>query len=316
MVEVARVFRKEPTHSEDILWQALRNRQLDGRKFRRQQPVGAFVLDFFCAEERLAVEVDGPIHDNQREADQMRQELIESLGIRFVRLTAETVEHNLPAALSAIRAAFLPAPAAERPTDDASLPSLAGERATDDASLPSPLVGEGPGVRGHGIDSLTGKTILQGYLGDYQKGEPEVAWKEFHFRLYQNRGRLGVPLSGVEGEIEREYAASLDALLPVKQQLARTDALIDKIVYRLYGLTDEEIELIERPQFEQGLADAKAAVIADKEVQDEETAVEKIAQNILPTAQRFFDRVLPQADMARLDAELPNWRDLPPEAPI
>ncbi len=316
MVEVARVFRKEPTPSEDILWQALRNRQVDGRKFRRQQPIGAFVLDFFCAEERLAVEVDGPIHASQREADQMRQELIESLGVRFVRIPAETVEHDLPAALSAIRAAFAPD---ETAASAASLPSPTGETTAGDTTLPSPLVGEGPGVRG--INSLTGKTILQGYLGDYQKGEPEVAWKEFHFRLYQNRGRLGVPLSSVEGEIEREYAASLAALLPIKHQLARTDALIDKIVYdkivyRLYGLTDEEIELIERPQFEQGLADAKAAVIADKEVTDEETAVEKIAQNILPAAQRFFERVLPQNDMARLDAELPNWRDLPPEAPI
>lgn len=199
-------------------------------------------------------------------------------------------------------------------SDSGSTPS--DTSAPEDVLLPSPLVGEGPGVRGHGIDSFIGKTILQGYLGDYQKGQPEVAWRDFHFRLYQNRGRLGVPLSSVEGEIEREYGASLAALLPVKHQLARTDALIDKIVYRLYRLTDEEIELIERPQFEQGLADAKAAVIADKEVKDEETAVEKIAQGLLPTAQRFFERVLPQADIERLDAELPGWRDLPPEAPI
>jgi very-short-patch-repair endonuclease len=114
MVEVARALRKARTPSEEILWQALRNRQLDGRKFRRQQPIGAFVLDFFCPEERLAVEVDGPIHESQREADQMRQELIESLGIRVVRLTAAQVETNLPTVLSTIRAAFLPSPGALR----------------------------------------------------------------------------------------------------------------------------------------------------------------------------------------------------------
>ncbi len=111
MIEVARHFRKEPTRSEALLWEALRNRQLDGKKFRRQQPIGAFVLDFFCAEARLAVEVDGPIHENQREADRMRQELIEATGLRFVRVTAEQVETDLQGVLSAIRAALSPRPA-------------------------------------------------------------------------------------------------------------------------------------------------------------------------------------------------------------
>lgn len=106
MVEIARVLRKEHTRSEAILWQALRNRTLEGRKFRRQQPLGAFVLDFYCAEERLAVEVDGRIHESQQQADQLRQALIETLGIRFVRVTAEQVESDLAGALQAIQAAF------------------------------------------------------------------------------------------------------------------------------------------------------------------------------------------------------------------
>ncbi|MBN1287993.1 MAG: endonuclease domain-containing protein [Anaerolineae bacterium] len=107
MTEVARQLREEATPSEDILWQALRRKQLDGRKFRRQQPVGAFVLDFYCAAERLAVEVDGAVHETQRGADQMRQEILETLGIRFVRVTAEGVETDLFAVLQAIRDAFL-----------------------------------------------------------------------------------------------------------------------------------------------------------------------------------------------------------------
>src|SRR5207249_2144605 len=89
-----------------------------------------------------------------------------------------------------------------------------------------------------GIDSLTGKTILQDYLGDYQKGEGELPWREFRYRLYQNRNRFAVSLSDVEGEIHREYEKSLETLIPIKRDLARTDALIDKIVYRLYRLTD------------------------------------------------------------------------------
>jgi len=103
-----------------------------------------------------------------------------------------------------------------------------------------------------GLDSLTGKTILQGYLGDYHRGQPETPWKDFYYRLHQNRNRFGVVLSSVEAEIEREYAASLAVLLPIKMQLARTDTLIDKIVYQLYGLTDAEIELIERPGSSRG----------------------------------------------------------------
>lgn len=106
MIEVARTLRAEQTPSEDTLWAALRNRGLDGWKFRRQFPVGPFVLDFFCAQARLAVEVDGAIHLEQMQADRLRQELIEEVGIRFVRVTADAVEQHLPDVLTSIRAAL------------------------------------------------------------------------------------------------------------------------------------------------------------------------------------------------------------------
>jgi very-short-patch-repair endonuclease len=106
MHDLAVELRKEHTRSEDMLWQALRRKQLEGRKFRRQNPIGAFVVDFYCPEEQLVVEVDGGIHDTQIEADKLRQEIIESLGIRFVRVHAEEVENNLPALLNKIRSAF------------------------------------------------------------------------------------------------------------------------------------------------------------------------------------------------------------------
>ena len=63
-------------------------------------------MDFYCPAERLIVEVDGPIHADQREADAQRQVLIESLGLRFVRVSAAQVEQDMGAALAAIRAAF------------------------------------------------------------------------------------------------------------------------------------------------------------------------------------------------------------------
>jgi hypothetical protein len=104
-------------------------------------------------------------------------------------------------------------------------------------------------------------------------------------------------------------------LLPIKHELARTDALINKIVYRLYGLTDEEIELIERPQYEQALADTKAQIVADDKIKDDEEKLEKIAEGILPAAKRFFERVEPKSIEETLDRGLPNWRNLPPDAP-
>ena|SRR5579859_3767513 len=104
--DAARRFRKEPTPSERRLWEAIRFKELDGRKFRRQQPVGQFILDFYCPAERLAIEVDGPIHESQQQADTERQELIESLDIRFVRVTADQVERDLPGVLQKIREAF------------------------------------------------------------------------------------------------------------------------------------------------------------------------------------------------------------------
>ena len=106
----ARQMRKEPTRSESLLWSALRNRRLASHKFRRQHPVGRFILDFYCDEERLAVEVDGPVHETQRQADGERQQILESMGIRFLRLPAALVVGYLPAALAAIPRALTPGP--------------------------------------------------------------------------------------------------------------------------------------------------------------------------------------------------------------
>lgn len=104
MIEIAREFRKEPTQSEAVLWEALRGKKLDGIKFRRQQPVGYFVVDFYNSVYRLVVEVDGPIHENQVEADRARQDILEILGLHVLRVKSETVEKNLPRALDEIRA--------------------------------------------------------------------------------------------------------------------------------------------------------------------------------------------------------------------
>lgn len=167
-----------------------------------------------------------------------------------------------------------------------------------------------------GIDSLKGKTIVQGYLGDYQKDEPETKWGDFYDPLHQNRNRFGVKLAEVATQIQQAYEKSLAVLRPIKQQLAATDALIDQIVYKLYGLTDEEIELIERPAYEQTLADAKTKVLGNKKLQAEpEATAEAIAQTVLPAAKRLQSRIPQQAERARLDKDLPGWQQLPGDVP-
>lgn len=103
MLEVARKFRKEPTESGRLRWQALRGKQLDGLKFRRQQPIGLFVVDSYNSICRLVIEVDGPIHKLQKHADQERQAILEMLGLNVLRIKAELVESDQNAAVEIIR---------------------------------------------------------------------------------------------------------------------------------------------------------------------------------------------------------------------
>ncbi len=102
-----------------------------------------------------------------------------------------------------------------------------------------------------GLNALTGKTKIFRYLGDYQKGEPEPPWATIEDVLFKNKRRLGVSLNDTRlvARLRAEYEKSLDTLRPIKAQLARTDRLIDQVVYRLYGLTEEEIAVVEgRPE--------------------------------------------------------------------
>ena len=99
------------------------------------------------------------------------------------------------------------------------------------------------------IDSLSGKTIIQGYIGDYQKDEPETPFDDVLAQLLKsaNRRKMSVDIrdAGLQGRIRAEYEQSLATLRPIKARLRDTDALIDGIVYALYGLTDEEIAVVE-----------------------------------------------------------------------
>lgn len=97
------------------------------------------------------------------------------------------------------------------------------------------------------IDSLANKSKVQNYLGDYQKDEPALAFDGLLAVLRQNSRKLAVDPGGrsFQERLHVEYEASLGKLLPLKTRLARTDHLIDRVVYRLYGLTEEEIAIVE-----------------------------------------------------------------------
>src|SRR5215218_2442113 len=81
----ARSLRQEMTPAEQILWKLLRNRRLTGFKFRRQQPIGPYIADFFCAAAGLIVELDGESHLGRTEADAARQTAPEAMGYRVLR---------------------------------------------------------------------------------------------------------------------------------------------------------------------------------------------------------------------------------------
>jgi len=107
--EAARHLRKHMTPAERALWQRLRRNQLDGWHFRRQHPVGGFIVDFFCAKAKLVVEVDGPIHQSQRAYDAERTQLLESLkDYRVIRFTNDEVLNDIDSVLAKIREALPP----------------------------------------------------------------------------------------------------------------------------------------------------------------------------------------------------------------
>ncbi len=101
ITELARQLRRNMTEAEKLLWQELRNRKLGGYKFNRQFTVvyneiygrkDFFILDFYCDEKKLAVELDGLIHEKQIEYDISRDQILLELGIRVVRYKNEEVK--------------------------------------------------------------------------------------------------------------------------------------------------------------------------------------------------------------------------------
>jgi very-short-patch-repair endonuclease len=97
----ARELRKTPTDAETRLWSRLRRRQLGGFRFRRQQPIGLYIVDFFCPEAKLVIEVDGGQHA-ENAADEARTRWIEKRGYRIIRFWNNDVLGNTDGVLLSI----------------------------------------------------------------------------------------------------------------------------------------------------------------------------------------------------------------------
>jgi very-short-patch-repair endonuclease len=90
------------THAEKILWEELRGSKL-GVRFRRQQVIQGFIVDFYCHKAALVVEVDGGIHDLQKEEDERREKVLSALGLRIVRFRNDEVMKSLSRVLEKIK---------------------------------------------------------------------------------------------------------------------------------------------------------------------------------------------------------------------
>ena len=95
--EKARRLRKKSTPEEKKLWNKIKDRQLLGYKFRRQQPIGPYILDFYCADRKLAIELDGGQHNDSdtKEYDKERTEFIEFQGIKVIRFWNQEINKDI-----------------------------------------------------------------------------------------------------------------------------------------------------------------------------------------------------------------------------
>jgi len=91
--QLSKSFRKEQTDLELIVWEMLRNRKFHNLKFRRQHAIGRYIADFYCDEKKLVIELDGKIHENQKEYDKIRDEIISSHNIYVIRVLNEDINN-------------------------------------------------------------------------------------------------------------------------------------------------------------------------------------------------------------------------------
>jgi very-short-patch-repair endonuclease len=98
----ARELRKRMTEQEKVLWNHLRGRKQNGMYFRRQHPYGIYILDFYCFEENLVIEIDGKVHLSRHDYDIERTEYLESSGLKVLRFKNEDIVNRIEWVLNKI----------------------------------------------------------------------------------------------------------------------------------------------------------------------------------------------------------------------
>lgn len=103
--KTAESLRITETYPEKIMWEALKNRKFEGLKFRRQHPINRFIVDFYCHQYKLAIELDGSVHENEevKDRDIERENELKSYGLNILRLTNKELLTNFKQVLIKIK---------------------------------------------------------------------------------------------------------------------------------------------------------------------------------------------------------------------
>ena len=107
LTNLAKTLRKRSTDAELILWQRIKARRLEGIKFRRQQPIEDFIVDFLSFEKRIIIELDGGQHAEDRQKDRERDKLLTKAGFKVLRFWNNEIFENLDGVLERIQQACL-----------------------------------------------------------------------------------------------------------------------------------------------------------------------------------------------------------------
>ncbi len=173
----AKALRQNQTNAEGLLWHYLRNKQLDGHKFRRQQPIGPYIVDFACLPRKLIVELDGGQHAKQEAYDEKRDTFLQDKGYRILRFWNNEVFENCFGVLESIYAALHHHPPLEGGSKDASLSG----RGSPPPHQPSPA-GSVSATPPRGGSDFHGEAMKDEFRGNTPQGGSE--WTPERARAY------------------------------------------------------------------------------------------------------------------------------------